>query len=279
MSLAVSSPGILCPRPPDVPHGSHSGEALLDFAYGTEVAYTCGSHPDTGAPYLLVGEPTLRCLGDSQGRGVWSGPGPRCDPPPPAGQCAPGRGYLGGAGSQGLACVCRAQRGQALPSAHCRLPTGLLPPSCWREPGTQRTVGPGLGQPRCWTQVLRVDLKKRVPCVPSDTHNQELGHVRQGDSGQWPRPGRDQALAEPPEREWGPPPSAPGPWSRTAGPFLCVCLPLTAPVSPRPQPPGGTGGSSASASLGARSTTQRPADRGWAGPASTLPSSSGPQCH
>ncbi|XP_060034318.1 complement component receptor 1-like protein [Erinaceus europaeus] len=75
---------ILCPRPPDVPHGSHSGEALLDFAYGTEVAYTCGSHPDTGAPYLLVGEPTLRCLGDSQGRGVWSGPGPRCDPPPPA---------------------------------------------------------------------------------------------------------------------------------------------------------------------------------------------------
>uniref|UniRef100_A0ABM5G6P4 Complement receptor type 1 isoform X8 n=1 Tax=Pogona vitticeps TaxID=103695 RepID=A0ABM5G6P4_9SAUR len=58
---------IPCLRPPDIPHGTHSGRYEDDFSYGTVVTYTC----EDGYP--LFGDAHIHCTSKDGFNGEWSG--------------------------------------------------------------------------------------------------------------------------------------------------------------------------------------------------------------
>ncbi|XP_039374292.1 complement receptor type 1-like isoform X7 [Mauremys reevesii] len=72
---------IPCPPPPDITHGSHTGQSEQEFSFGSVVTYKC----DQG--FSLIGEASIHCTTKDHVNGEWSGPAPECKaipclPPP-----------------------------------------------------------------------------------------------------------------------------------------------------------------------------------------------------
>ncbi|XP_057584225.1 complement receptor type 2 isoform X1 [Hippopotamus amphibius kiboko] len=70
---------ILCPPPPPILNGRHTGSSSVIVRYGSTVTYTCDTGPEKGVNFILIGERTIRCTADSLKTGIWSGPAPRCE--------------------------------------------------------------------------------------------------------------------------------------------------------------------------------------------------------
>lgn len=78
---------ILCPPPPPVLNGRHTGSFSANVSYGSTVTYTCDPSPEKGVNFILIGEKTIYCTSDSKKSGIWSGPAPRCELSTSAVQC------------------------------------------------------------------------------------------------------------------------------------------------------------------------------------------------
>lgn len=87
--LSVISLEILCPAPPPILHGRHTGSSSVNVPYGSRVTYTCDSDPEKGVNFILIGKNTIYCTADSQKTGTWSGPAPRCELSVSGVQCPP----------------------------------------------------------------------------------------------------------------------------------------------------------------------------------------------
>nr|XP_042701905.1 complement receptor type 1-like isoform X1 [Chrysemys picta bellii] len=64
--------GIPCLPPPDIPHGSYTGQSEQEFSFGSAVTYKC----DQG--FSLIGEASIHCTTKDHVNGEWSGPAPEC---------------------------------------------------------------------------------------------------------------------------------------------------------------------------------------------------------
>ncbi|CAM4695371.1 membrane cofactor protein-like isoform X3 [Caretta caretta] len=63
---------IPCRPPPDITQGSHNGESVEKFSFGSAVTYKC----DPGLS--LIGEASIHCTTKDHFNGEWSGPAPEC---------------------------------------------------------------------------------------------------------------------------------------------------------------------------------------------------------
>ncbi|XP_064129333.1 complement receptor type 2 isoform X2 [Loxodonta africana] len=70
---------ILCPPPPAIHNGRHTGSSSEPVRYGSTVIYTCDPDPEKGVTFILIGNNTIHCTSDSQRTGIWSDSGPRCE--------------------------------------------------------------------------------------------------------------------------------------------------------------------------------------------------------
>lgn len=77
--LSVISLEILCPPPPPILNGRHTGNPSANVSYASTVTYTCDPDPEEGVSFILIGKDTIRCTADSQKFGTWSDPAPRCE--------------------------------------------------------------------------------------------------------------------------------------------------------------------------------------------------------
>ncbi|XP_053943634.1 complement receptor type 2 isoform X3 [Cuculus canorus] len=67
--LPVCKKEVMCPRPPNIANGLHSGQSLNKFSQGATVYYSCKDG------YQLLGNISISC----SEAGVWSRPLPRCE--------------------------------------------------------------------------------------------------------------------------------------------------------------------------------------------------------
>ncbi|XP_036611302.1 complement receptor type 2-like isoform X3 [Trichosurus vulpecula] len=70
---------ILCPPPPVIENGKYTGSSAEDVPYGTKVTYECNADPERGVKFNLIGESTIHCKSDQEGKGIWSAAAPRCE--------------------------------------------------------------------------------------------------------------------------------------------------------------------------------------------------------
>ncbi|XP_058395736.1 complement receptor type 2-like isoform X2 [Diceros bicornis minor] len=80
---------ILCPAPPPIVNGRHTGSSSGNVPYGSTVTYTCDPDPEKGVNFILIGKHSIRCTTNSEKTGTWSGPAPRCELSVSAVQCLP----------------------------------------------------------------------------------------------------------------------------------------------------------------------------------------------
>ncbi|EPY72744.1 hypothetical protein CB1_090937001 [Camelus ferus] len=80
---------ILCPPPPPILNGRHSGSSSVNVPYGSTVTYFCDPSPEKGVNFILIGDSTIRCTNGSQKTGIWSSPAPRCELSIPEAHCPP----------------------------------------------------------------------------------------------------------------------------------------------------------------------------------------------
>ena len=69
MGFSPPSAEVMCPQPPNIANGLHSGQSLDRFALGVTVYYGCKDG------YALIGNMSIYCME----AGVWSWPLPRCE--------------------------------------------------------------------------------------------------------------------------------------------------------------------------------------------------------
>ncbi|XP_048214199.1 complement receptor type 2 [Perognathus longimembris pacificus] len=79
---------ILCPPPPPILNGRHTGSSSARVPYGSRVTYMCDPGPERGMEFILVGERTILCTAGHLSSGNWSAPAPRCELPTSAIQCS-----------------------------------------------------------------------------------------------------------------------------------------------------------------------------------------------
>uniref|UniRef100_A0A452GJR4 Sushi domain-containing protein n=1 Tax=Gopherus agassizii TaxID=38772 RepID=A0A452GJR4_9SAUR len=69
--LTFFASAIPCLPPPDITHGSHTGQGEEEFSFGSAVIYKC----DQG--FSLIGNASIHCT-TKDNNGEWSGPAPEC---------------------------------------------------------------------------------------------------------------------------------------------------------------------------------------------------------
>uniref|UniRef100_A0A674JG69 Sushi domain-containing protein n=1 Tax=Terrapene triunguis TaxID=2587831 RepID=A0A674JG69_9SAUR len=126
---------IPCLPPPDITHGSHTGQSEQEFSFGSAVTYKC----DQG--FSLIGEASIHCTMKDNVNGEWSGPAPECKVvkcPEPEVKNGKKQSGFGSEYSYGNTVIFECDSGYALKgssSVKCEANNSWVPslPTCLRE--------------------------------------------------------------------------------------------------------------------------------------------------